>query len=249
MPDISVARAKAENRIYSIMNDLDSSGYNAGIYKSFFKTMTDKDFIEFMKKLSIDPDFNLFFEIDSLDKKATPNIELVRKVADKWGIKLVEYVVFPYKNRENPESPSVSRTPIPVVVIQVRRLQQLLDKKNAASANTDKINSLTGQVTGDSKAASLSDMQTMALATSGQFDTIKEFLGPRSDDQVAKMKMLESIEKYGTFDLNDLNINTENKRSVKTMKVFLEGAGFDCSFGNTEKKKEREKAKLEKEKK
>jgi len=230
---IKVARTHAEQKIYDLMNDLDLTGYNAGVYKEYFAKMSDKEFINFCKRLGTEKDYNLFFEIDSLDKKATPNIATIRKTADKWKVPLVEYVVFPYKNPNDPEHPVVSRTPIPVVVIQVRRLQQMLDKKNAASANTDKINSLTGQVTGDSKAASLSDMQTMALATSGQFDTIKEFLGPRSDDQVSKMKMLESIEKYGTFNLNSLNLRTENKRSVQTMKVFLRGAGFDCSFGKS----------------
>jgi hypothetical protein len=224
----SAKRIRAETRIYDLMNALDVTGYNTAIYRDYFKTLNDTQFTEFMKNIQ------LFFEVDSLAKDI-PDMAKIRSVADKFKIPLVEYVVLPSKNTQDESNPPITTSPIPVIAIQVRRLQQMADKKNAASANTDKVNSITGQVTGDSKAASLSDMQTMALVTSGQIKTIKEFLGPRADDQVAKMKMLDSIERTGEFNIDDIESRTEDKQSVSTMVVFLTCAGFKVQFGNSAK--------------
>lgn len=231
----TTARINAENKIYNLMDALDSSKYNSEYYKEYFKTLNDTAFTEYMRRLRDDDTFYLFFEINSLDFKGTPDISRIKDIAEEFGVQLTEYVMFPNKSKDL-DNPAVTATPIPVLIVQVRRLQQLLEKKNAASSNIDKVNPITGQVTGESKAASLSDMQTMSLVTSGQIKTIKEFLGPRADDNDAKMKMLDMIERTGEFNIDDININTENKQSVNTMKVFLQGAGFKVKFGNSGKK-------------
>lgn len=227
----STKRIKAEESIIELMNDLDKSGYNANAYKEYFKTLSNSEFENYMRELANNEDMNLFFEIDSFDYKTVPELPLIEKVAKKHNVSLNEYVAFPHKGTtgEDNQAP-ISSTPIPVLFVQTRRLQQMLSKKNAATSNIDKINPITGQVTGDSKTASMSDMQTMSLVTSGQIKSIKEFLGPRSDDADAKLKMLNSIERNGEFDIDSLTLKTDDKQSIKTMNVFLTGAGFDVKF-------------------
>jgi hypothetical protein len=115
----------------------------------------------------------------------------------------------------------------------------MLDKKNSASANTEHVNPITGQVTGESKAASISDTQTCSLATTGLTSCIKELLGPRADDQNAKMAMLEQIENYGISDLASLNMRTKDKQAVNTMNIFFLGAGLATNIMDIEKDRHR----------
>lgn len=232
---IKAARERAEIKIKRLMMDLDPSGYNAASYDKYFATMNDNQFVDFMKKMRDDEHFNLFFEMGLLDKKNSPSLAKIKKVAEKYNIPLREYVAFPYKNPEDPENTPISATPIPVIMVLVRPLQQMLDKKNSMVSNTDSVNILTGQVTGKSKAASLSNMQTISLTTSGQLKAVKELLGPRSDDQVSKMKMLETIEAQGDYDIDDIQLRSKDKQSLETMRVMLIGAGLRVSYGKNEK--------------
>ena len=75
-------------------------------------------------------------------------------------------------------------------------------------------------------------MQTIALTTSGQADVTKELLGPRSDDEISKSKMIEQIENTGDFDINSIPIRTKDKQALETIRVMLIGAGLRVSYGN-----------------
>jgi len=88
------------------------------------------------------------------------------------------------------------------------------------------VNPLLGQVTSSSKGASLSDTQVTGLVTTGQFNTIKELMGPRSDDLHSKMQMLSKIKETGGVRMSDMNIDPQNKQSTKTMEVFLKSVGL-----------------------
>lgn len=228
---IKTARDRAILKIFKRMDELDPSGYNSAMYRKYFDSLSDKDFVEFMRRMKDEEDFNLFFEVGLLDKKAAPTLNKIKALAEKYKIDLREFVYFPYKNPDDPGNAPISATPIPVLYTLVRPLQQMLDKKNSMSSNTDSVNILTGQVTGKSKAASLSNMQTISLTTSGQLKAVKEMLGPRSDDNVSKMKMLESIESQGDYDIDDIELHSEDKQSLETLRIMLIGAGLRVSYG------------------
>ena len=193
-------RVEAEKDICELMDRIEGKkdGYNSSAFKEMFKALSDKEFDEYMKSLLEDPDFNLFFEIDTMGELGTPDMNRIKSVASAYKVDLVQYVAFPHKNGGDKDAPVITKTPVPKLYVPVRRLIQMLEKKNSASANIDQVNPITGQVTGDSKAASMSDTQTCSLATVGMNQTTKEFLGFRADDPVAKMKAIESIEKYGS---------------------------------------------------
>jgi hypothetical protein len=235
MGNFKTARYNFENKVMGLMNELDPSKYNEKIYRNYFSTLTDEQFKTFVYNLYMKEDFNLFFELGLLDKKNNPSLKKIKNIAQKRGIELMEYVEFPYKRPDYPEDAPISATKIPVIYTVVRPLQQLLDKKNNMSSNTETINSLTGQVTGSSKASTVSNMQTISLLTSNQLKPIKEMHGPRSDDLVSKIKMIEKIEADGDYDIDDITIHPGDKQALETMRVMLVGAGFRVSYGKTEK--------------
>lgn len=228
----NTARHSAETKIYEFMDTLDPTGYNTKHYRNLFQSLSDTEFDKYMKDMANVENFNMYYELNSLGfkEKGYPSMRRIREVATKYKVKLTETVFMPHKRPESPESPPSTSTPVPILLIPIRRLQQMVDKKNAAVSDNDTVNPIIGQVTGESKAASLSDMQTCSLATSNQIETIKEFLGPRADDQESKSRMLELIEQYGEVNLSDLNIKSSNKQSLNTTRVFMIGAGFNFSY-------------------
>lgn len=236
---LRTARIKAEQKIYNLLDKLEgkkgldgkAEGFNAAQYKAYFDAMDDKSFFNFMKRLADEEWFNLRFEIDMLNFKDTPGMKRIKRVATEYQVPLLEYVAYPFKNKDDLEHPAISQTPIPVVYTIIRPLQQLLDKKQAYASDNDSTNLLTGQVTGKSKASTFSNMQTIALTTSNQESVVKEMLGPRSDDEVSKSKMIAQIEDTGEFDINSVSIRTKDKQSLETIRVMLIGAGFRVSFG------------------
>ena len=53
-PKFKTARMKAEQKIYELMDDLEGckDGYNSGVYKAYFASLSDNEFKKFMDRLA-----------------------------------------------------------------------------------------------------------------------------------------------------------------------------------------------------
>jgi hypothetical protein len=218
-------RKKAEEQIYALMNDFDPSGRNSDAWFIRFSSMSDKQFGEMMKDFSTNPrKFHLTIDQDSGDPNTEVTFDKIEKIAKKHNVKLYEYVFFPHENPDDPEHPFCTATPVPILFLFVRKLQQMLTKKNDASSDIDSINPLTGQVIGESKSASLSDTLTSALTTTNQQETIKELLTIRADNMPGKTRMLNQIEANGTVNYKDCDVKYKDSQALQTFWVFMKGA-------------------------
>ena len=230
-------RKKYENMLFELMDDLDPSDYNSQVYKDSFEKMSDKQFIDMCKNMISKDDMNFSFEIKQMEtpKEGGISLEKIKNVANKYKIKLVEYVFMPFRNPSG--EPMCTYTRIPIVYSPVRRFfQQMLQHKNSISNNNTRINPLTGQVTSDDKTASTTNIQTYALTITNRNNALKEYLGPRADDNVSKQEMLTQIENTGRFRLSDTNIQTHNKRSINTAEAFAKASGVIMEFAGNDLK-------------
>jgi len=219
-------RELAEKEILQIISDIDIHGDNAKIWKNHLSKMNDKEFDTLMHNFYDNPaKYHIDIVLDqSGNKDDILDLDHLEKVAKKHKIKLREYVAFPHCNPDDPDNPFITATEVPILVMYVRKMQQMLEKKNFSAGNIDVCNPITGQVTGDSKAASLGDMQTAALVTNNQQDVIREFLTIRSDNMEGKLKMLDKIQSDGEVNYKDLNVNLDQCQSIQTLKVFMTAA-------------------------
>jgi hypothetical protein len=101
-----------------------------------------------------------------------------------------------------------------------------LAKKNRYAFDTEDITLKTGTVKGESKVASLSDPETFMLTALNADAVLKEFLGPRADNQVAKQDMYRSIAKDGYVSLDSLENDLTRSTTINTMNVYLLGSGI-----------------------
>ena len=227
-------RKKYEEKLYKLLDDFDPSGFNSDKYKEAFSKMNNVEFLN-MAKTMLDPkhdDFIFSLDINEVDRgKNEITLDKVRSISEKYKIPLEEYVMMPFRNPEDPEHPMTTLTPVPICYCQIRRFfQQMLQHKNAISNDNSKINPITGQVVGEDKTASTTNVQTYALTVTNEKQCLKEFLGPRSDDPVSKQQMLTEIETTGTVRLDDLDIKTHNKQSINTVETFLKASCLDVKF-------------------
>lgn len=224
---IKAIRAKYEKWAYNLFDKLDSSGYNTEQYRKNFGKMSDKEFIDMCVNMLKKDDFNLSLEIDTKHDDLTLN--KIAKIAEDEGIKLTEYVFMPFRNPSG--KPMCTLTRVPVIYSQIRRFfGQILQHKNSISNKNTRINPLTGQVIDEDKTASETNIQTYALSVMNQKNVIKEMLGPRADDHVAKQNMLAQIENSGVYRMSNTTMRTENKQSIMTTEAFARAAGIELKF-------------------
>jgi hypothetical protein len=110
--------------------------------------------------------------------------------------------------------------------IHLKRMQQMLFKKNSQSTDISMRSSTSGQVTGADKNTRESDNENYSLVSLGVDSCMREFLGPRADDMVAKSEMYSAIASKGYVSLNDLTNNVDNKTTLNTLDVYFIGCGL-----------------------
>jgi hypothetical protein len=227
MPIDKSKRQKMENMVYEVFNRLDPSGINTTKYKDFFSSMNDSQFDSFFKDFFSDDSQQ--FILDTVDYERDLKIEDIENAADFLGVPLFEKVAMPFVNKD-PEKPVVTKYEVPVGYVHIKRVQQILSKKNSTSTDIGMRSAMTGQVIGKDKNARDSDQENFALVTLDANDILREFLGPRADDIVMKNEMYAKITRDGFVSLNDLTDDVTNKTTLNTLDVHLIGMGLKSSI-------------------
>jgi hypothetical protein len=216
-------RKKIEEMVLTTMSKIDPTMINTDKYRVFFKSMkTIEDFEKWINKFLKDDTLNLYMEF--LPYKNEPVLDNLYKAGKYLNVPLDEYIYLKHDgNKNNP-----IRTPykVPVGYVMIKRLQQMLMKKNSFSLEIDQRNQKTNQLTGDDKIARISDLETFSLQAYEADEALKEFFGPRGDDDVAKTEMYKTISTQGYVRQSDLTNDVKNKRTLNTVDCYFLGAGL-----------------------
>lgn len=167
-------RKKMEVLVYSVFNALDPTKTNSTKYTEFFGNMTDSQFDTFFKEFFKDD--SQYLVLDVVDYERDFKIENVEAAAKILNVPLFEKVAMPFVNGD-PENPVVTKFEVPVGYVHVKRVQQILSKKNTTSTEIASRSAMTGQVVGKDKNARDSDQENFALVTLNATDTLREFMG------------------------------------------------------------------------
>lgn len=218
--EFDVKRKKMESLIYKFFSTIDKTGDNTKKYKAMFQPMSDNQFKSFFKEFFSNEDHYLILEI--VDYERNVEIEDIQEAAKVLGIPLFEYVTFPHLNMDK-EHPIVTKHPIPVGYLHLKRPQQTIMKKNGMSTAIDERSAITNQVMGADKNGRESDLENSMLVSLGMEKVLKELNGPRADDAVAKQEMLQAISTQGYVRLEDLTDDIANKTTLNTIDTYFLG--------------------------
>ena len=225
MKDVKKVKRLVSDLITNFFNTLDKTGENAKVHLEKISKMNDQEFSKWLNDFLADD--RAFLTLEVLPWHNEPSGKDIDAALKLLGCPKEEYVYLPHE-ADSDGVPVRSRVRVPVGYIFVRRLQQILSKKNSYTADITKRNQLTGQVTGDSKIARISDAESNALISMEANWALKEFLGARADNRNKKAGMYQLISRDGYFKLADLDgmDTVMDNVSLNTVDIFLTGAGL-----------------------
>ena len=209
-------REKAEKLIYDVLDAADKTHTNSDYYKKIFATMSDNDFMEFCKRRL---PFRFHTQVFKVEPKMYDIVDAF-KVLDK---PLLERVKLPYVYTNDDGEPIESEECM-VIYIHLKRMKQMLTKKNHTSINIEKRDMKTGLLTSDDKGGKETDREFESLATMGLDYTMDEFARPKADAMDAMSQMSNEILAKGYVSQEDLNVSRTDSLGKNLMNVYLIGA-------------------------
>lgn len=221
-------RTELEKDILTFIDDMDPSGKNSQRMKNLFKSFkSDTEFYRYMKKFFNNDDMNFAIAYEPLDNPV--NSDFIHNLSKKYKIPLYEIVYKPYLNNDI-DNPPATVYKMLVMDYPVKRLKQMVFKKNHTSISANKRDAKTGQVTGSDKTARITDVETYSLLVQEQYNAAREYYGPMSDDTSASYEMARIIQRDGEVSLNDLPNDPLNKVTLNTINYFMLGAGLSTNL-------------------
>lgn len=227
MATIAEKRKKFMEIFSGTFNRLDPSGENTKRYTDKFSKMSDDQFDKYIRNFFADDSQQFYLEI--IEYQRDIKYQYIENAAKFLGVPLYETVFLPHINHDL-NNVVVTPEKVPVGYIHEKRMMQTLEKKNSGSTSNAQRNPLTGQVTGDDKNGRNSDVETYSLLATGAEHALKEFLGPRADDEVARTEMAAAISKNGYVSERDLSNDKKNKTSLNTLNVYFLMQGFKTNL-------------------
>lgn len=209
-------REKAEKLIYDVLDAADKTHTNSDYYKKIFATMSDNDFMDFCRRRL---PFRFHTQVFKVEPKMYDIVEAF-KVLDK---PLLERVKLPYVYINDDGEPIESEECM-VIYIHLKRMKQMLTKKNHTSINIEKRDMKTGLLTSDDKGGKETDREFESLATMGLDYTMDEFARPKADAMDAMAQMSNEILAKGYVSQEDLNVSRTDSLGKNLMNVYLIGA-------------------------
>ena len=206
--------------IVKVMDTLDPSGDNGRRYQNLLGKMSDNDFIRFMTDLSKGAiAINIIM----------PNMKKSLKIHDLIrGLSVVDLNVYHKLWLTDVTTGRKYLTNEKYLVLQlpIRRAQQEVDKKLSVPSRDQRIDALTGQVSGPDRACALSAPEIQSLNTRGLEATLNELVRVRGGDINAYGDFKRQLEETGGAELNALDPRTRTRSSV-IAKVLLTALLFD----------------------
>lgn len=220
MSNISEKRRRIEELVLTVVQKLDNKKMlNYRRYKGMFETMSDKEFSEWASTLGHELDQTVVMYQLPFEEMSMQQIE---DAAQYLGVPLEEYIWY----RNFGDQKIRTKMKVPVGYINIKRVQQLLSKKNKYATDNEQTSLKSGQVTGDSKVTSISDSESFFLSVIGADEALKEFLGPRADNFEKKRQMYQQIARDGYTSLESLKAKESSSVALNTANNYFLASGI-----------------------
>lgn len=217
-------RAAAEKEIITWIEKLLPGSPNTEIYKQRFKSMSDKEFDEFMNQLENEEVILSIIAPNLNEHQLT--VENNFKVAKELGHNFFERI---WMDEGNEVPPYLTNHEYLVIDLPLRRQAQFLQKKISIPASNNVIDNLTGQPTGPSKGSKISYPEGQVLAAIGLDNCIVEMIKYRGGDLKGFNAMNSAINSTGGVDMTQLDKLGSKVKSTTTLRSYL----FSLHLNNT----------------
>lgn len=222
----SSKRKQVEQLILTYIKKIVSGDDNYNLYVNLFKNMSDAEFHQFMLDLR-DDNTRLQIIVPAGDEKNKVSVSNNFKVAKELGYNFFQRLVFPATDDEVGFT-----TPVKHVIykLPIRAVTQSLTKKISLADSNVRRDSLTGQVTGDDKAAKLTLPEIQVLIGLGLDKTLEELLKHRGGDLGAESALIRSLVTFGEVSQSQIADFSTGVKSTETLKSYLLGMHINSTL-------------------
>lgn len=219
-------REKAEEIIYKVFDTVDKTHTNSDYYKKLFATMSDDDFKKFCARRL---PFRFHIKAFSVEPKMPDIIEALKVI----NVPLLEKIKLPYVYT-NDKGEAVETNECMVIYIHLKRMKQMITKKNHTSINAEKRDMKTGLLTSSDKGGKETDREFESLATMGLEYTMEEFARPKADAREAAAQMSNAILSKGYVENDDITIDKTDSIGKNLLNSYLIGAHIHSNLIDTD---------------
>ena len=209
-------RQQAEELIYKIYDTVDPSKTNSDYYRKIFATMSDDDFTKFCKR-------RLPFRFHNSVFKVEPKMYEIIDAFKALDKPLLEKVKLPYVYKNDKGEP-VETQECMVIYIHLKRMKQMLTKKNNNAMNIENRDMKTGRLVGEDKGGQETDREFESLATMGLDWTMDEFARAKADALGAATQMSNTILTNGFVSDKDIQVTSDDSLGKNMLNAYLLGA-------------------------
>ena len=209
-------REQAEALIYSVLDKVEHGTVNSDYYKKLFANMNDDEFKQFCERRL---PFRFHIEAFKIEPKLSDIVDTFKLL----DVPLLEKVKLPYMYKNKDGVPVESKEAL-VIYIHIKRMKQMLTKKNNTAMNIDKRDMKTGLLLQDDKGGKETDREFESLAVMGLDYTMDEFARSRADAMNAKAQMTNTILTKGYVSNDDIDLLKTDSLAKNLMNVYLLGA-------------------------
>ena len=214
-------RKKVQDRILSVVKDIDSTGTNTEYYTQLFAKLSDKDFDDYMKRIRDGEDVLVYYAPNMMCHN---DINKLIALTHKYDVKLFERLRL-YSVATN----TYYYTPRKFLILQlpIRRFSQFVDHKLSVAEGDKRIDMLSGQVVKPDQASKISQIEVQTLFARGLKSTIREVTKFRGGDVVAFGEFKRELEEHGSATIAQDTGSVV--RSAVTLDVLYSGMHIEAN--------------------
>lgn len=202
---------------------LDPTGINVERYKKLIEPMSDKEFDKFMHLVK---DGKFQIHLTNPNMKNNLDMNNLLTTADNVGCKIFHRI---WIHDSTMDITYLTDKEYPIFNLPIRRQSQFLEEKMAVPESDTTTDLLTGQVTSDSRASSITQPEIQALHARGLDTTLEELVRVRGGDIHAYGDFKRQLEETGEVSLEQIDPDSRTRSSVMA-KVLLRGCHLDVNF-------------------
>ena len=216
-------RKQAEELIYKVFDQVDSTGMNTAYYKTMFSQMDDAEFKKFCER-------PLAFRFHTKPWVVEPTMDEIVKGLKILNIPLMEKVALPYLCVDDNGEPIWSNYEAIVVYIHFKKMKQFAVKKTNITHAIDQRDMKTGLLTSHDKGGKTSDREMEGMVAFNMDETMEELSTWRADYMDAKDIAYATIAAKGTISKDDISISNDDSLGKNMMNYYFLGS---CLYINT----------------
>lgn len=215
-------RQEIEELIYNFLSivDVNSNFKNRDYYQGLFASMNDNAFNKWVKDIGNDLENTI--QIHQLPWESV-SLEQIKEAAEFLEVPLEEYVYY----RHIVDGVEIrTKHPVGVGYLNIKRLQQILYKKNQFTFDTKSVDYGTGEVRGKSKVHHISNSESYMLLLQNSENIMKEFFGPRGSNLEQKKEMNNALATDGWMSLKNLSTEEAKNEAINTLDMYIIASGL-----------------------